>query len=171
MNDIFSIPWILSSVIFAFLINLASAYAKPHIDDWIAARSRRRRQKLEKQRSKEAELVNRYAESPALITLASGEAHIYLIASAMGLVMALGLGTSQGELVPPESIVNSPVMLQGWHVGLMIGKFAKGVVTVLATMLTILMIFGAFKSIKFLDLVKDKLISDSSPTSREKNTT
>ena len=76
MNDFFlnlkSPGWWLGVVIVSFLINLASAYAKPFIDRCMAQISDRRRKKLEivkNELEREAEITERRPDGVVLVTL------------------------------------------------------------------------------------------------------
>ena len=76
MNDFFlnlkSPGWWLGVVIVSFLINLASAYAKPFIDRCMAQISDRRRKKLEiakNELEREAEITERQPDGVVLVTL------------------------------------------------------------------------------------------------------
>jgi flagellar biosynthesis protein FliP len=76
MNDFFlnlkSPGWWLGVVVVAFLINLASAYAKPFIDRCMAQISDRRRKKLEIAKNdleREAEITERKPDGVVLVTL------------------------------------------------------------------------------------------------------
>jgi flagellar biosynthesis protein FliP len=76
MNDFFlnlkSPGWWLGVVVVSFLINLASAYAKPFIDRCMAQISDRRRKKLEiakNELEREAEITERKPDGVVLVTL------------------------------------------------------------------------------------------------------
>jgi hypothetical protein len=76
MKDFFlnlkSPGWWLGVVVVSFLINLASAYAKPFIDRYMAQISDRRRKKLEIAKNdleREAEITERRPDGVVLVTL------------------------------------------------------------------------------------------------------
>jgi len=76
MNDFFlnikSPGWWLGVVVVSFLINLASAYAKPLIDGFLATVSDRRRKKLEHAKielDRQAEIVESRPDGAVLLTL------------------------------------------------------------------------------------------------------
>ena len=81
LENVLSLHWWITVVVVGLLINLSSAYLKPHLDRWRDNRSTARKRLSDAKRAELEKTSSALAEEPALVTIIASEIILLVIMS------------------------------------------------------------------------------------------
>jgi hypothetical protein len=113
LADLLSWYWWISVVLIGLLINLTSAYAKPHLDAWIAARSERAQAKRTAATASFDRQVSRLASDPTLLIVAGQRLQnlqhtTFSIGALLGFLLALSIFFGAA---PPKTLIERALQI------------------------------------------------------------